>query len=148
VRESIRELVAHERALGLERQATYAEFARRIERVKAELGAALGRMKASGARIAGFGAPAKATTLMYHLGIGPETLDFIADDSPYKQGLFTPGMHIPVVPPAEIAARKPDVLVVLAWNFAEAIIAKNEAFLRDGGKFVVPLPEVRVVTSG
>jgi SAM-dependent methyltransferase len=147
VERSIAELTSLEARLGLRREATFAEFSRRIEAVKLELASLLGRLKSEGARIAGFGAPAKATTLMYHLGLGPGIIDFIVDDSPYKQGLYTPGMHIPVLPASEISARKPGVLVVLAWNFADSIIAKNQAFLRDGGRFVVPLPEVRLIAG-
>lgn len=144
---SVEALVAHEKSLGLERAATYAAFAQRIDGVKRELGRVLAQMKAAGASVAGFGAPAKATTLMYHLEIGPEIVDFIVDDSPLKQGLYSPGLHVPIVAGAEIAARKPDVLLLLAWNFAGPIIAKHEAFLRAGGRFVVPLPEVRIVAS-
>src|SRR5262249_46697849 len=100
--------------------------------------------KAEGKRIAGFGAPAKATTLMHHFALGPDILDFIVDDSPLKQGLFSPGYHIPVLPPAAIYERKPDYLLVLAWNFAESIMAKHQRFREAGGKFIVPLPELKV----
>ena len=144
---SIAVLIAHERSLGLERESTYAAYSRKIGNIKTELAGLLQSLKSEGAVIAGYGAPAKATTLMYHLGIGPETVAFIVDDSRIKQGLYMPGMHIPVLAPGEIASRKPDVLLLLAWNFAEAIIAKNDAFLRGGGRIVVPLPEVRVVSG-
>nr|WP_242442849.1 methyltransferase C-terminal domain-containing protein [Magnetospirillum sp. 15-1] len=82
---------------------------------------------------------------MYHFGIGPELVDFIIDDSPLKQGLFTPGMHVPVLSSAVIAERKPDYLVILAWNFARPIIEKNAAFTKAGGKFIIPIPKVEVV---
>ena len=144
---SIAELSAIERKLGLDRPEAYADFARRINGVKAELKKVLSGLKKEGLRIAGYGAPAKATTLMYHFQIGPETVDFIVDDSPHKQGLFSPGMHIPVLPATAIEERNPDALVVLAWNFADAIVAKSTAFLRRGGQIVVPLPEVRVVSA-
>ena len=104
----------------------------------------LGDLKAGGASIAAFGAPAKATTLMYHFGIGPEIIDFIADDSPLKQGLYSPGLHIPVVSGGEIAKRRPDYLVILAWNFADPIIANHQSFHQAGGRFILPLPEVKV----
>ena len=144
---SVAELIAHERSLGLDREPAFAEYSRRIGRVKAELADLLGRLRAEGATVAGYGAPAKATTLMYHLGVGPEAVGFIVDDSPYKQDLYTPGMHIPVLPPSELAARKPDVLLILAWNFADAIIAKSQTFLREGGRIIVPLPEVRLISG-
>jgi SAM-dependent methyltransferase len=87
-----------------------------------------------------YGAPAKATTLMYALGIKKEWIDFAVEDNPLKQGTFTPGMHIPVLPSSAIYERKPDVLLVLAWNFAESIIKKHSEYK---GKWIVPLPELK-----
>ena len=142
---SVAEAVAEEERLGLDKMATLKAFGHRIEAVGAELKTVLSLFKAEGKSIAGFGAPAKATTLMYHFGIGPEFIDFIIDDSPLKQGLYSPGMHIPILSSAAIAERKPDVLVLLAWNFAEPIIAKNAAFQQAGGRFLVPLPRVEVI---
>ena len=82
---------------------------------------------------------------MLHFGIGPEFVDFIVDDSPLKQGLYSPGFHIPVVPSTEIDRGHPDYLVVLAWNFADSIIAKQAEFRRKGGLFIIPVPTVRTV---
>lgn len=142
---SVGELVALEETLGLDRAATLAKFAAGIEALGTELNALLKKLKAESKRIGGFGAPAKATTLMYHFGIGPDLVDFIIDDSPLKQGLYSPGMHIPVVSSADGFAKKPDYLVILAWNFAQPIIAKNAAFREAGGKFIIPIPKVEVV---
>jgi SAM-dependent methyltransferase len=145
VEDSVAELIEMESALGLDRAETLKKFAEKIDKVRAELTGLLTSYKMAGKTIAGFGAPAKATTLMHHFAIGPEVIDFIVDDSPLKQGLFSPGMHIPVVASDELYARRPDVAVVLAWNFAEPIIRNHRKFLDGGGHFVVPLPEVRVV---
>lgn len=142
---SVGELVALEEKLGLDKAATLSKFAADIEALGAELNALLKKFKAEGKRIGAFGAPAKATTLMYHFGIGPELVDFIIDDSPLKQGLYSPGMHIPVVSSADGFVKKPDYLVILAWNFATPIIAKNAAFREGGGKFIIPIPKVEVV---
>jgi SAM-dependent methyltransferase len=143
--QSVAEAVALERRLGLDKAETFLDFARDIDERKRQLGDLLRGLKADGKRIAGFGAPAKATTLLYHFDLGPDIIDFIIDDSPLKQGLFTPGMHIPVLPGSAIAEKKPDYLVVLAWNFAQPIIEKNAGFREAGGKFIVPLPQVEVV---
>jgi SAM-dependent methyltransferase len=142
---SVADAVALEERLGLDKAATLAKFAADIEALGAELNALLRKLKSEGKRIGGFGAPAKATTLMYHFGIGPDLVDFIIDDSPLKQGLYSPGMHIPVVSSAEGFAKKPDHLVILAWNFAQAIIGKNAAFRENGGTFIIPIPKVEVV---
>jgi SAM-dependent methyltransferase len=129
----------------LNRFDTYVQMATHIDHLRDELTTLLRRLKLEGASIAGFGAPAKATTLMYHFGIGPDVMEFIIDDSPLKQGMFTPGMHIPVKSAKAIEECKPDYLVVLAWNFAEAIVSKHQAYLDSGGQFVVPLPKIEVI---
>ena len=142
---SVADLLALELKAGLEKLPTYQALAARINALGQELAALLKDLKGQGKSIAGFGAPAKATTLMYHFGIGPALVDFIVDDSPLKQGLFTPGMHIPVLSAQAISERKPDYLVILAWNFAKPIIEKNAAFRERGGRFILPVPKVEVV---
>lgn len=139
------ELADLEAELGLDRPETFVAFAERIDKLRDGLRELLQSVKAEGKRIAGFGAPAKATTLMYHFGLDADMLDFIVEDNPLKQGMYTPGLHIPVLPSSAIYERKPDYLLVLAWNFARPIIAKHEAFRDGGGKFIVPLPEIEVI---
>lgn len=144
---SVERLISEEARLGLHGPEAYARLFARIEERKCQLTALLAGLKADGKRIAGFGAPAKATTLMFHFGLGPETLEYVIDDSPLKQGLYTPGHHIPVVPSSSLddPARRPDYALILAWNFAEPIIEKHQAFRDGGGKFIVPLPRVQVI---
>ena len=138
-------LIERERSLGLDKPETFTAFADKLARLRAELHAALGEIKAAGKRVAGYGAPAKATTLMYHFGLGPETIDFIVDDNALKQGLFSPGLHIPIVAAEALAESRPDHLLVLAWNFARPIMAKNKAFHDAGGRFIVPLPTLEII---
>lgn len=142
---SVETAIALERKMGLDKADTYRVFAAHVDALGARLVELLHALKAQGKRIAGFGAPAKATTLLYHFGIERGVLDFIVDDSPLKQGLYTPGSHIPVVSSRELYERRPDYLLVLAWNFADSIIAKHRRFQDGGGHFVVPLPELSVV---
>ncbi len=137
-------MVATEEAAGLDRAETFSAFADHIDTLKIELISLLRRLKSEGKSIAGFGAPAKLTTLMYHFGFEPGMIDFIIDDSPLKQGHFTPGMHIPVVPAQQLYERHPDYVVILAWNFAKPIMAKHAAFHQAGGRFIVPLPKLEV----
>ena len=141
---SVANLAALEGALGLDRAETLKGFADRIDVVRRDLTSLLRRLKAEGHRIAGFGAPAKATTLMYHFGIGPDIVDFIVDDSPLKQGLFSPGLHIPIVSSRAIQERRPGYLLLLAWNFAGPIMTRHAPFREAGGKFIVPLPDVEI----
>lgn len=142
---AVGELAALERARGLDREETFVEFGRRIAGRGRELSELLGRLRASGKRVAGFGAPAKATTLMHHFGLDRHAIEFIADDSPLKQGLFTPGLHVPVLPSSALYERRPDFVVVLAWNFAPSIVKNHRRFVDEGGSFIVPLPELEVI---
>ena len=144
VESSVGERVAHEKTLGLDRRETLLTFGDRINGVKKQLTALLNKLKAEGQTIAAFGAPAKATTLMYHFGIGPKMIDFIVDDSPLKQGLFSPGMHIPILPSEAMYSKSPDAIVILAWNFAKPIMRNHAHYLEQGGRFIVPLPNVEI----
>jgi hypothetical protein len=81
---------------------------------------------------------------MYHFGITKDLVKYIVDDNPLKQGLYSPGLHIPVVESSMLYEDKPDYLLILAWNFAESIMKKHESFLLSGGRFIVPLPELKV----
>lgn len=104
------------------------------------LGNTLQAYKNAGKSIAIYGTPAKATTLSYALGLDPTMFDFAVDDAPLKQGRFTPGKHIPILHPDALYDRKPDVILVLAWNFAESIMKKHSRFK---GKWIVPIPELK-----
>jgi len=141
---SVENLIAQEEKSGIDKAATWHAYSEQINRVKSHLMTLLSNAKNQGKVIAAFGAPAKATTLMYHFNLGPDFIDFIIDDSPLKQGLYSPGMHIPVLSSSAIYDKKPDIIVILAWNFAEAIIAKHQEFLTSGGQFIVPLPNVEI----
>jgi SAM-dependent methyltransferase len=139
---SVEAMIAWEKKAGLDRPETFHAFAGRVARRRDEFLALAGKLKAEGRRFAGYGAPAKATTLMYHFGVGRELVEFVVDDSPLKQGLYTPGLHVPVLPAEALYERKPDEAVVLAWNFASAIMAKHKKFSEGGGHFIVPLPSL------
>jgi SAM-dependent methyltransferase len=141
----LQQLLQCEREAGLFAPATYARLKQRIDERGTIVRNRLAALRQDGKRVAGFGAPAKLTTLMYAFAINAKDIDFIIDDSPLKQGLCTPGMHIPVLPSSALYERRPDYCVIFAWNFADAIIAKHGNYLRQGGHFIVPLPEVREV---
>lgn len=142
---SVTQLINEEIRIGLDRLQTYTDFSARIDAIGGSLRSVLSEIKSQGKTIAGYGAPAKATTLMYHFGIGSDIVDYIVDDSPWKQSLYSPGQHIPIVSSATLEERRPDYLLVLAWNFSASIIQKNAAFRAQGGKFIVPLPTVQIV---
>ena len=142
---SVAALIQAERDAGLDRAETFKAFAADIKALGDQLKALIKDIRADGKTIAGFGAPAKATTLMYHFGISADEIDFIVDDSPLKQGLYSPGAHIPVLSSDALYDRRPDFVLILAWNFAQAIMDKHSAFLDGGGRFIVPLPELKTI---
>jgi hypothetical protein len=141
---SVDELLVVERGLKLDSSETLKDFGARINRLGKTFTGVLDDLLAQGKTIAGYGAPAKATTLLYHFGIEPGTFQFIVDDSPLKQGLYSPGLHIPIVSSDVLVEKTPDVLVILAWNFADQIMEKMAAFQENGGQFLIPVPEVRL----
>lgn len=115
------------------------KFANDIKNHKEDFRDRISILKNNGAKIVGYGAPAKATTLMYEFGISSEDISFIIDDSPLKQGLLTPGKHVPVISSQDASEIQYDCLVILAWNFAEQIMKKNSDFARKGGVFINPI---------
>jgi hypothetical protein len=142
---SIASLIALEHGVGLDRAESFVDYGRRVDAVGEELRMLVRALKGAGRSVAGYGAATKATTLLCHFGLGRDELDFIADDNPLKQGLFSPATHIPVVAPSEIYVRRPDFLLILAWNFAEPIMAAHERYRAEGGRFILPMPAAQVV---
>jgi SAM-dependent methyltransferase len=143
--ESVEALSELERRVGIDKEESFHAFGERIDRLGSDLRSLLGRLRSEGKSVAAFGAPAKATTLMHHFRIGSDVVEFIVDDSPLKQGLFTPGLHVPVLPVSAMYERRPDYVVVLAWNFADSIVKNHRRFLETGGKFIVPLPKLEIL---
>lgn len=141
----VAELLAAEQAKGLDRVATYAAFAERVSGVRDQTLALLRDLKAKGKRIAAYGAPAKGNTFLNYCGIGTDLVEYTVDKSPYKQNLYTPGMHLPVYHPDKLAQDMPDYVLLLAWNFADEIIEQQQAYLSKGGKFIQAIPEVRIL---
>jgi hypothetical protein len=142
---SIAALLAEERARGLHTAEFYRSFARQVSALKDQLRALLASLKAEGRSIAAYGAAAKGSTLLNTFGIGRETLDFVADRSTYKQGRYMPGVRIPIVPPERLGESMPDYTLLLTWNFADEILAQQAAYRQRGGKFILPVPDVKVV---
>lgn len=142
---SVDSLITKERELGFYNVETLYEFDRKISLVREGLQKLVRSLKANGKSIAGFGAPTKATTLMAHFGLDQNILDFIVDDNPLKQGLFTPTTHIPVLSAEALYERRPDYVLILAWNFAEPIMKMHQIYEQQVGKFILPMPEPKII---
>jgi SAM-dependent methyltransferase len=145
IQPSVANILALERAKGIDRFATYRRFARQTQRIKQDVHATIVKLREQGKRIAGYGAPAKGNTLLGFLDIGPDMVAYIADRSPLKQGLYTPGMHIPVVPPERLLADQPDYVILFAWNFVDEVLQQQVEYRKRGGKFIVPVPAVTIL---
>lgn len=122
-----------------------APFAASVESQRNSLRQLLYKFKDAGKTIAAYGAPAKGNTLLNYCGLGCDVISFVVDKNPLKVGLYTPGTHIPVLPVTALLERKPDYVLILAWNFAEEIMLQQEAYKRQGGRFIVPVPEPEIL---
>ena len=138
-------LLAHERQSGFEDIKTYATFSAKVHQTKRQLLSFLIELKDKGAKLCGYGAPGKGNTLLNYCGIGTDFLDFTVDRNPYKHGLYTPGMHIPIYPVSAIDDARPDYLLILPWNLKQEIVEQMRHVGDWGCKFIVAIPSVEVI---
>ena len=143
VGESVRSLLAEE-AAWVDFASSYRDFGQRVENLRSELAELLTSLKADGKRIAVYGASAKGSTLLNYFGIGSDTLDYVVDRSTVKQGHYTPGTRLKIHDPEKLLTDRPDYCLLLTWNFAEEILAQQQLYRTNGGKFIIPIPHVRV----
>lgn len=141
----VNDLVKKELKLKLDKADTFIKFSDKIEANKQKLIKILKDLKTKNKKIVAYGAPAKGNTLLNYFKIGPKTLDFVVDDSSYKQGLYTPGTHLIVVSSSMLKENKPDYIFILAWNFAEPIMNKLSDFKKNGGHFIIPVPLPKII---
>jgi SAM-dependent methyltransferase len=132
---------------GLTSGARYASFRHQVDQLRQELTRMLRDLRAEGRRIAGYGAPAKATVLLNACGIGTDLLEFTVDRSPHKQGRLIPGVRVPIRPVEDLIRERPDVALLLPWNLTDEIVRQQADYLRQGGAFIVPVPTPRVIDA-
>ena len=141
----VEELLAEELAWGVHEDASYSVFAKRVKTQRRALLGLLRELKGHGHSIACYGAAAKGSMLLNTFGIDGEMLDYVVDRSTHKQGYYMPGNHLPICAPERLLEDKPDFVLMLAWNFADEILKQQAEFRKLGGRFIIPIPELRIV---
>ena len=142
---SVPKLLEEEEKKGVKDIALYQAFSSKVKSVKEGVVTCLNQLKEEGKLIVGYGAPAKSTTLLHYCGISNKEISYIVEDNPMKQGLYTPGTHITIFGPQQLVERKPDVILILAWNFAKEILEKHKNLHEKGVQFLIPLPQPRLL---
>jgi hypothetical protein len=140
------DMIVTERAAGLDRIEGYAGFAKAVVDIKCALLGFLIEARNAGKSVVGYGAPAKGNTLLNYCGVGRELLTYTVDISPHKQGRYLPGVQIPIHAPEHIFETKPDFLLILPWNIKEEIMERMAAIRQWGGRFVVPIPKLTILS--
>ncbi len=143
--DKLNKILKEEEDFGLYDIKTYMEFTKRVEKLKDQVVKKLKELKKKNKSIVGYGAAAKANVLLNYFGIDKKTIDYLVDSTPYKQGRFTPGSHIPIYSEDEIYKTNPDYVIIFAWNFAKEIMDKNRKFKKSGGKFIFVEPELKII---
>jgi len=142
---AVTDMVAREKKEGYDKAEIYKEYAEKVRGTKDQLLGLLGRLKKEGKVIIGYGASGRGTIITNYCGIDGRYLDYVVDDAPSKQGFFTPGTHLPIKSWDFVKDSKfPDYIVLFAWAFTEEVIKKREDYIKRGGKFIIPLPQVRI----
>lgn len=143
--ESVKKLLKLEVKVRILKSETYLKFRKKVDKLRHDLVQLLWNLRLKNKRVVGYGASAKGNIILNYCRLGPETLDYIVDSIPYKQGKLTPGMHIPIYPESKLLEDQPDYTLVLAWNFANEIMKKQSLYKKRGGKFILAIPKVKVV---
>jgi len=138
-------LLGQEVGMGLDTPRPYRDFEERVYRHRQDLVRLLKGLRGDGKRILGYGASTKGNVVLQFCGLGPETIEAIAEVNSDKFGAFTPGTHIPIVSESEARAMRPDYFLVLPWHFKEGILNREREFLASGGKMIFPFPEIEIV---
>jgi SAM-dependent methyltransferase len=141
----VAEMLAAEQAWGVDTPQRYARFQDEVRSLKAKLVDLVRDLKRQGHSIAAYGAAAKGTTLLSYCGLGGGEIAYVVDRSPLKQGLTTPGVRLSIYAPEKLIETMPDYVLLLTWNFADEVMAQQAEYRRRGGRFIVPLPEPRIV---
>lgn len=146
VQSSLEELMLHEKNFIYDIK-IYQNFSDVIKKKRQKLQKTLEEIKEDHKKIIGYGASGRGTILLNYCNIGKNILDYVVDDSPSRQGLLIPGKHIPILSSSVIEKDNPNYILIIAWNYEKEIIAKEQEYLKKGGKFIIPFPEVKIIEN-
>ena len=145
---TLKEMLSHEDKKGFNNLSTLMMYANRVKNTKRQLISTLDNIKSEGKKIIGYGASGRGTTIMNYCGIDKRYLDYVVDDAPEKHGYYTPGTHLEIKSWESIDDESfPDYIVLFAWAFTDEVIKKRQDYIRNGGKFIIPLPKVRIIAE-
>ena len=143
--QAVTRLIAEEEALGMQAYPYYEGFADKVRAFREAARTLIGQIKASGKRIAAYGAAAKGTIMLNYLGLNNRTVDYVVDKNIHKQGMFMPGVGLRIDEPKRLMEDKPDYVLILPWNFRDEIISQENSYRQGGGRFIVPIPNLEIV---
>ena len=144
ISKSVTQMLTDEEKWGIDKLSTYKGYAKKVEKVKRDVWKLINKIKATGARLGGYGAPAKGSTLLNYFGLTEHDIEFIAETNQEKLGHLTPGSHIPIISEEEFLRQMPEYALLLTWNYLDFFLQKSE-YIKKGGKFLVPLPKPQIV---
>ncbi len=142
---SVEKFLKEEKKIGLNKLDTFSDFSKEVLENKKKTVNLLKSLKSKNKKIVGYGAPAKASTLLNFYGVGNDLIDYVTDTTFMKQGMYVPGVKIPIFPPEKLNESRPDYILILAWNFADAILEKEKELRDSGIKFILPVPKVKII---